>query len=46
MVSCRDDVFVGNEGDGFVEICGMITLAGEVEVSQLQVVVDDRTVGR
>lgn len=44
MVSCRGDPFVGNESDGFVETCGTITLAGEVEVSTLRVVVDDRTI--
>ena len=44
VVSCQDNVSVGNESDGFVETCGTITLAGEVEVSTLRIVVDDRTI--
>lgn len=46
MESCRDNVFVGYEGDGFVEICGTITLEGEVEfeVLTLRVVIDNRTI--
>ena len=39
-------MFVGNEGDGLVEICGTITPEGDVEVSQLRAMVDNQTVGR